>query len=105
MNILTITDFELDTSAGNDIAYFSHEYIGWDGNTYVVCLESCLNGFDVANYVLANLDLTDPKVCTDSKDRKDNLRDYLNTLSQALFIASEMRHKYAYKMKKTEQVI
>lgn len=102
MNDLKPSDFErveLDES----FYYFRHEFIGWDTNIYEVCLEQCLNGFDVALYIKSALgyELAERKYCTNIDFRPGDGIDLLEAISRGLAMASFFKQRYAYKMAKT----
>ena len=102
MTNLKPTDFSKEEIG--TLVYLRHEYIGWDGNIYEVCLEPCLNGFDVANYLVTGYkhpELTDEKYCVDMEMRPGNGLDLLEALTRALAMATIFKQRYAYKMAKT----
>lgn len=62
--MLTIKDFVL---VGEIKPYYAN-YFNKNGNLYSLCLEPCLNGFDVAIYVRQGQgawEIIEPKKCTD----------------------------------------
>ena len=67
---LTIKDFLKEGEI--ELKRFSH-YFNKNGNLYNVCLEPCLNGFDVAIYVRQGdgaWEICEPKKCTDFKFKR-----------------------------------
>lgn len=72
----------------SDPRYYSYVY----GNKEI-CLEPCLNGFDVAIY--ENQSLLEPKVCTDIENYNAWSRNSsIAALSKALSLAEEFKQKH-----------
>lgn len=72
----------------SDPGYYSHIH----GNKEI-CLEPCLNGFDVAIY--ENQSLLEPKVCTNIEKYNAWSRDSsIAALSKALSLAKGFKQKY-----------
>lgn len=102
MNDLKPSDFER-IELDETFYYLRHEFIGWDANIYEVCLEQCLNGFDVAVYIKSALgyELAERKYCTNVDLKPGDGIDLLEALTRALAMATIFKNRYAYKMQET----
>lgn len=103
MNDLKPSDFER-IELDETFYYLRHEFIGWDANIYEVCLEQCLNGFDVAVYIKSALgyELAERKYCTNVDLKPGDGIDLLEAMSRGLAMASFFKQRYAYKMAKID---
>lgn len=98
MKKLKFEDFELA------ITMDRHLYKSFEFNGYEICLEECLNGFDVAIYKLGPderiADLVEPKKCTDFDFKKGNINKRLTKGQQnmirlrAMKFANQFYKKY-----------
>jgi hypothetical protein len=79
MKILTLSDF-------NRINIGHYYYFSYVEDEIEICLERCLNGFDIAVYDKAAKFLLLEKRCTNLS----NERSYLESLAAAIAIANEM---------------
>lgn len=55
---LELQDFQI-ANQNDEVKYYKYEF-----DKYQICIEPCLNGFDVAIYDTENLSLLEPKRCT-----------------------------------------
>lgn len=85
--ILSIDDFRKEFLTPHGHFYFSH--ILPDGKE--ICLEPCLNGYDVAIY--QDQELIESKQCT-RLSMQDQLNDKKAAITKALVIANEFYEKY-----------
>jgi len=85
---LTEHDFKLGRVTRDDGSIFAL-YLHHEFDMFQICLEVCMNGYDVAIYDQKK-DLVEPKICTNIKgafQRKTAIR-------KALAIATEMKNRH-----------
>jgi hypothetical protein len=89
MKPLSPTDFKKITLEGG-YSYFSYKHPNFE-----ICLEPCLNGFDVAIYSNEQ-ELLDSKQCTDMElpDAMDKTSQFI-VIARALKIANELMNKHS----------